>query len=201
MIRMMVAAAFAGAVLHAGGLRAQESVNTGLMLGLHAVPMGIDGVGEEQFSEQGMGLGVTVGWGFNDRIAVYATTDFGYVDYDPDNPAAVGEDYEAMTVDLGARVNLGNEFMRMRPFINAALSVLMTTEDDPELGEAVTSGGGLTVGGGVQYFLHYKWSVLAAVQATMGAFTETDTDNTDFLFDQGVPYSHYRVQLGAMWHP
>lgn len=200
-IRRMAAAALAGAVLQAGALRAQESHNTGLMLGLHAVPMGIDGVGEETFSEQGMGLGFTLGYGFNDRIAVYATADGGWIEYDPENPAAVGEDYESFTLDLGARVNLGNEFMRMRPFINAAISALLTTEDDPELGEAVTSGGGLTVGGGFQYFYRYRWAVLLAVQATMGAFTEVDTDEETILFTEGVAYSHYRVHLGVMWHP
>lgn len=202
MIRMIVAAALAGAGLQAGALRAQESDNHGLMLGLHAVPMGLDGVGAETFSEQGMGLGFTVGWGFNDRIALYGTVDGGYIEYDPENPAAVGEDYEALTVDLGARVNLGNEFMRMRPFINAAVSAVVTSEDDEDFGsEAATSGGGLTVGGGFQYFLRYRWALLASVQATMGAFTETNVADQTILYTRGIPYSHYRVQLGAMWHP
>lgn len=201
MMRMMVAAALAGAVLQAGGLRAQESGNDGLMIGLHAVPMGIDGVGEEQFSEQGMGLGVTLGYGFNDRIGVYATTDGGWIDYDPANPAAVDEDYELMTVDLGARVNFGNEFMRMRPFLNAAISAVLTTEEDEELGESTTSGGGLTIGGGFQYFYRYRWAMLLALQATMGAFTDVDTEEETLVFARGIPYSHYRVQLGVMWHP
>ncbi|HEX2208304.1 MAG TPA: outer membrane beta-barrel protein [Longimicrobium sp.] len=201
MMRMMVAAALAGTVLQAGVLRAQESGNDGLMIGLHAVPMGIDGVGEEQFSEQGMGLGVTLGYGFNDRIAVYATTDGGWIDYDPDNPAAVDEDYELMTVDLGARVNFGNEFMRMRPFLNAAISAVLTTEGDEELGESTTSGGGLTIGGGFQYFYRYRWAMLLALQATMGAFTDVDTEEETLVFARGIPYSHYRVQVGVMWHP
>jgi hypothetical protein len=202
MIRKILAAALAGAVLQAGALRAQESENAGFMIGLHAVPMGLDGVGEETFSEQGMGLGLTVGWGFTDRFALYGTVDGGYIDYDPDNPAAVGEDYELVTVDLGARMTFGNEFMRMRPFINAALSGVVTSEEDVVEGETVTvSGGGLTVGGGLQYFFHYEWAMLLALQATMGAFTEADTDDTTILFAEGVPYSHYRVQFGVTWHP
>jgi hypothetical protein len=202
MIRKIVAAALAGAVLQTGALRAQESDNTGFVIGLHAVPMGLDGVGEATFSEQGMGMGLTVGWGFNDRVALYGTVDGGYIDYDPDNPAAVGEDYELATVDLGARMNFGNEFMRMRPFINAALSAVMTTEDGELEGETVTvSGGGLTVGGGFQYFYRYHWAMLLAVQATMGAFTEADTDEETIEFAEGFPYSHYRVQFGVNWHP
>lgn len=202
MIRTIVAAALAGAGLQAGALRAQESDNHGFLLGLHAVPMGLDGVGEETFSEQGMGLGVTLGWGFNDRIALYGTVDGGYIEYDPENPAAVGQDYESLTVDLGARVNLGNEFMRMRPFINAALSSVMTSEEDEDSGsEATTSGGGLTVGGGLQYFYRHRWALLVGVQATMGAFTETDLADETIVYTRGIPYSHYRVQVGVTWHP
>lgn len=201
MKRMMVAA-LAGAVLQAGGLRAQESINHGPMLGIHAVPLGLDGVGEETFSEQGVGLGGTLAYGFNDRIALYTTVDAGSVEYDPDNPAAVGEDYEILTLDVGARVSMGNEFMRMRPFINAALSAVVTTEEDAETGGTVTtSGGGLTVGGGFQYFYLYRWALLVGIQATMGAFDERDTPDENQLFAQGIPYSHYRVQLGLTWHP
>ncbi|HEX6368348.1 MAG TPA: outer membrane beta-barrel protein [Longimicrobium sp.] len=202
MIRNFVAAALAGAVLQAGALRAQESRNAGFMLGLHAVPMGLDGVGEDRFEEQGMGLGLTLGYGFNDRIALYGTVDGGYIDYEPGNPAAVGEDYESMTVDLGARMSFGNEFRRMRPFINAAISAVMTSEEDPNEGGIVTtSGGGLTVGGGLQYFYRPRWALLLAAQATTGAFTESDSEDQTILFREGVPYSHYRAQLGVTWHP
>jgi hypothetical protein len=201
MRRTIVLAAIAGALLQPGGLRAQESDNAGLMLGLHAVPMGLDGVGEEVFEEDGMGLGATAGYGFTDRFALYGTVDVGYIEYDPDNPAAVGEDYQSLTVDIGTRVNLGYEFQRMRPFINAAISAVVTTEDDEGLGvTATTSGGGLTVGGGIQYFYRERWALLLAIQATMGAFTETEFDDRTELFAEGVPYSHYRVQMGVIWH-
>lgn len=201
MIRTIVAAALAGAVFQSGALRAQESDNTGLMLGIHGIGMGLDGVGEERFEEEGSGLGLTVGYGFSDRFALYATVDGGVIEYDPDNPAAVDEDYDLVTVDLGARMSFGNEFRRLRPFINAALSAVMTSEEDEEFGiTATTSGGGLTVGGGVQYFYRPNWALLLGVQATMGAFTETEVGDERMLFTRGVAYSHYRVQLGLDWH-
>jgi hypothetical protein len=99
-------------------------------------------------------------------------------------------------------MSFGNEFRRLRPFINAAVSGVVTSEDDEELEEtAMTSGGGLTVGGGVQYFYNYRWALLLGFQATMGAFTETEVGDEVRLFTRGVPYSHYRVQLGLNWHP
>jgi hypothetical protein len=202
MIRTIVAAALAGAALVAGPLRAQESVNAGWMLGMHLAPMGLDGVGEETFEERGMGLGLTVGYGFNDRVALYATVDGGFIEYHPDNPAAVDENYGSVTVDLGARMSFGNEFRRLRPFINAAISGVVTSEEDEELEEtAMTSGGGLTVGGGAQYFYNYRWAFLLGFQATMGAFTETEVGDEVRLFTRGVPYSHYRLQVGLNWHP
>ncbi|HEX5869722.1 MAG TPA: outer membrane beta-barrel protein [Longimicrobium sp.] len=202
MIRTIVAAALAGAALQAGALHAQESENAGFLLGLHTAALGLEGVGEETFQEQGMGLGLTVGWGFGDRFALYGTVDGGAIEYDPDNPAAAGEDYEVLTVDLGARMSFGNEFRRLRPFINAAISGVVTSEEDPEEGTTVdTSGGGLTAGGGVQYFYRPRWALLLGIQATMGAFTEADDGDTVFVFTEGIPYSHFRVQLGVDWHP
>jgi hypothetical protein len=202
MIRKIVAAALAGVALQAGPLRAQESINDGFMLGLHLASVGLGGVGEETFEERGMGLGLTVGWGFGDRFALYGTVDSGFIEYHPDNPAAVDENYESVTVDLGARMTFGHEFMRIRPFINAAISGVVTSEEDDEREEtARTSGGGLTVGGGVQYFYNYRWAVLLALQATMGAFTETEVGDQTFVYGEALAYSHYRVQLGLNWHP
>lgn len=202
MIRTIVAAALAGVVLQPGALRAQESVNSGWLLGVHLAAAGLDGVGEETFEERGRGLGLTVGYGFNDRFALYSTVDASFIEYDPDNPDAVGENYDAVTVDLGARMSFGHEFRRLRPFINAAVSAVVTTEEDEDTDDdAITSGGGLTVGGGFQYFYNYRWAFLLGMQATMGAFTEREVGDQTFLFTEGVPYSHYRVQLGLNWHP
>jgi hypothetical protein len=204
MIRKIATAALAGVLLQAGGLRAQESVNDGWLFGLHLASVGLDGVGEETFDERGLGLGLTVGYGFNDRFALYGTADAGFVEYDPDNPDALGENYESVTVDLGARMTFGHEFMRFRPFINAAISGVVKTEEEEEADSAqsvVTSGGGLTVGGGFQYFYNYRWAVLLGIQATMGAFSEREVGDQTFVFTRGVPYEHYRVQLGLNWHP
>ena len=196
----MVLAALGGMLLQAAGLRAQDSDNSGFMVGLHAVPMGIDGVGTEAFEEQGMGLGLTLGYGFNERIALYTTVDAGYVEYDPDNPAARGEDYESVTVDFGARMNFGGEYGRMRPYINAAFTGVATS-DDAEIGTIITSGGGVTVGGGLQYFHRRRWALNAAVQLTSGAFTEVDVNDDREEFTVGDAFIHTRVHLGAVWHP
>ncbi len=196
----MVLAALGAMLLHAGGLRAQRSDNFGFMAGLHAVPMGLDGVGTEAFEEEGMGLGLTLGYGFNERIALYATVDAGYIEYDPDNPAARGEDYESVTVDFGARMSFGGEYRRMRPYINAAITGVSTL-DEAEVGTIITSGGGVTVGGGLQYFYRRRWSFNAAVQLTSGEFTEVDVDDDREEFARGDAFMHTRVHLGAIWHP
>jgi len=200
MNRTVVLAALGGALLQAGSLPAQRSDNTGFMAGLHAVPMGLGGVGTEAFEEEGMGLGLTLGYGFNERITLYATIDAGYIDYDPENPAAEGEDYESMTVDFGARMNFSHEGRRMRPYINAAITGI-TTSDDSELGTAFTSGSGVTVGGGFQWFFSRRWALDTAVQATAGAFTETSVDDDTEVFAEGQAFTHVRVHFGVIWHP
>jgi hypothetical protein len=196
---MMVLAAL-GAMLQAGGLCAQKSDNTGFMVGLHAVPMGLDGVGTEAFEEEGMGLGLTLGYGFSEHIALYTTVDAGYVEYDPDNPLARGEDYESVTVDLGARVSFGGVYRRVRPYVDAAITGVATSED-AESGTSITSGGGVTVGGGLQYFYTRGWALNAGVQLTSGAFTEMEVDGRREEFESGDAFVHTRVQLGVVWHP
>ena len=200
MNRILVLAALAGAALPADDLRAQRSDNTGFMVGLHAVPIGLAGVGTEAHEEEGMGLGLTLGYGFNESIALYATVDGGYVEYDPDNPAAIGEDYESVTVDFGARVSFGGDYRRTRPYLNLAFTGV-STSDEAEEGTVITSGAGLTVGGGLQYFYRRRWAFNLGGQLTTGAFESVDAGGDKEELAEGRAFSHVRVHVGVVWHP
>ncbi len=197
-----LSALVAGALLSAGSLAAQSD-NSGLMLNLHLLGNGVSGVGAGAEMENGGGLGVALGYGFNDRVALYLNVDAAEIEYDEDVEADE-DSYAAVTADLGVRMNFGNEWMRLRPYINAAISGLVLGEEGEIAGEEVTStisGGGLTVGGGVQYFFSHNLALDVGLQATQGAFTDVAVDDDDEELDEGIAYTTSRVQLGLTWHP
>lgn len=197
-----LSALVAGALLSAGSLSAQSD-NSGFLLNLHLVGNGISGVGADVEMENGGGVGVALGYGFTDRVALYLNVDGAQIEYDED--ADVEDDtYTAVTADLGVRMNFGNEGMKLRPYINAAISGLVLAEEDEIAGEeleATISGGGLTVGGGVQYFFSPSLALDVALQATQGAFTDIAVNDEDEELDEGIAFTTSRIQLGLTWHP
>lgn len=198
-----LSALLAGALLSAGSLGAQSD-NSGFMLNLHLLGNGVSGVGADVEMENGGGVGVALGYGFNDRIALYLNVDGAQIEYDED--AETDDDsYTAVTVDLGARMNFGNEGMKLRPYINAAISGLALAEEyaiavDEDM-TATVSGGGLTVGGGLQYFFSPSLALDVGLQATQGAFTDIALEDEDEELDEGIAFTTSRIQLGVTWHP
>lgn len=199
-----LSALVAGALLSAGSLSAQSD-NSGVMLNLHLAGQGLALVGDETEAETGGGLGVALGYGFNDRVTLFLNIDGSAIQYDEDVSEETGDDtYSAVTADLGVRMNFGNEGMKLRPYINAAFSGLAVVEEFEIAGEDVEttlSGGGLTVGGGLQYFFTSSLAVDVALQATQGAFTNAAVDDEDEDLEQGIAFTSSRLQLGLTWHP
>lgn len=197
-----LSALVAGALLSAGSLSAQSD-NSGVLLNLHLVGQGLTLVGDDTEAETGGGFGGTLGYGFNDRVALYLNIDAAAIEYDED--VETDEDtYGAATVDLGVRMNFGNESQKLRPYINAAftgLAVVETTEIAGEEVDATLAGGGLTVGGGLQYFFARSLALDVGLQATQGAFTTVALDDEDEDLPQGIAFASSRLQLGVSWHP
>jgi hypothetical protein len=198
-----LSALVAGALLSAGSLAAQSD-NSGLMLNLHLAGDAISSTGADAETESGGGLGVAIGYGFNDRIVLFLNIDAAAIEYDDDNVDAPDDSYDAVTGDLGVRMNFGNEGMKLRPYINAAFTGLAAVEEYDLAGEDVEStiaGGGLTIGGGLQYFFSPRLALDLGLQATQGAFTTVTIDDEDEDLDEGIAFTSSRVQLGVTWHP
>jgi opacity protein-like surface antigen len=190
-------------MLSAGSLGAQSD-NRGFMLNAHLTGQGLSGTGSGSVTESGGGLGVALGYGFNDRIIVYFNLDAASMEYDEDEPDFENESYDLVTGDLGVRVNFGNEGMRLRPYINAAFTGAAAVDEFELLDEdveSIVSGGGVTIGGGVQYFFSRKLALDLGLQATQGAFTGITVDDEDEEFEEGVAFTTSRLQLGVTWHP
>ena len=199
-----LSALVAGALLSAGGASAQASDNSGFMLNVHAAGSALTPVGNDTEAETGGGLGVAIGYGFNDRITLYFNLDAAAVEYDEDVTDAPDDTYTLATGDLGVRVNFGHTGLKLRPYINAAISGIAAAEEyefaDEDV-DQVVSGGGLTIGGDIQYFFSPKLALDLGLQATQGAFTQVTIDDEDEDLDEGVAFTTSRVQLGVTWHP
>lgn len=197
-----LSALLTGALLSAGSLSAQSD-NSGFMLNVHLLGNGVSGVGTDAERENGGGLGLALGYGFNDRVALYLNVDAAEIEYDEE--LETDEDsYTAIMADIGVRMNFGNEGMKLRPYINAAFSGLALGEEGEFAGEELTtviSGGGLTVGGGLQYFFSQNLALDVGLQATQGAFTDIAVDDENEELDEGIAFSSSRIQLGVTWHP
>lgn len=197
---IVFSAALAGTLLAAGGLQAQSDTD-GFMLGVHLVGAGLEPSGAGSDMHRGGGLGLQLGYGFNDRIGVYLNLDGGSYEVDD---RGTEFSYSLATADLGVRVNFGNPSMRLRPWLNAALTGQARAHEAVGNGETVEqtySGGGLTAGGGVQYFFSRSLALDAGVLATAAAYTEVEEDDESSELTVGLPFAQSRLQLGVTWHP
>ncbi|HEX2080800.1 MAG TPA: outer membrane beta-barrel protein [Longimicrobium sp.] len=199
-----VLAALAGAALWSGGVRAQQSDNTGLMVGVHVTGSSLGGTGAEAITETGRGMGFKLGYGFNDRMTLYAAADAVVMEYDADRAPEPDAEYDGATYDFGLRVNFSNDWRVMRPYLLAAITGVVTTQQTGSAEaptETQTRGEGLTIGGGVQFFAWRKLAVDVGYQATAGSFTERTVGGEEQAFARGISLMHHRGQVGVTWHP
>lgn len=193
-------AALGLALAVAAPLQAQldaPSKTTGFSVGLHAEGRSFDTDTDDDFEEfTGGGLGLELAYGFSSGLALFLDVSGGGLDSDDADEEAIDG---SVTLDLGARVNFGGGRRSLVPFLEAAVSGIALAEDD--LGSDMIFGGaGVTIGGGVQYFVSRTLSLNAGLRWTNGALTtvEVDGDQED-LDDQHFDSS--RLILGATWHP
>lgn len=190
----------AAAALSAGSLSAQSNTS-GFMLNLHLAGTSIGGTVEDAEIESGGGLGLALGYGFNERVTLYANIDGAQMEYEngEDDDLDDGK-YALATVDLGLRFNFGNESQKLRPFFNAAITGV-GLGDEAEGIELLIGGAGFTLGGGVQYFFTRSLALDAGLNVTTGSFTTYEVDGEEENLEEGVGFNHGRLQLGVTWHP
>lgn len=201
MNRTLASAALAAALLATGDLAAQRSDNSGFMLGAHLAGTSLGTTGRGAESRSGGGAGIKLGYGFNERIALFLGLDGANLRHREGEGS--GDTFAAASVDLGARVNFGNPSHALRPYLTATTTAVGLSDNVPmfdTMAEAQTVGGGLNVGIGTQYFLRRRLALDAAFLVTTGSFTEVKVDGTTTEIP-GVSFEYGRVQLGVTWHP
>lgn len=157
----------------------------------------------EDFSDDGPGLGFRAGYGFSERIGGYVALEGASIFPDENAGTLEDERFGLGMVELGARFNFpaGRKIV---PYAEAALAAhevrfdfVGTTTD------LRVRGGGLTLGGGLQYFLSRTLALDAGLDLTFGRFTEAEFDgpDADVSFDlEDTDATIARLNLGlSLW--
>jgi opacity protein-like surface antigen len=168
-----------------------------LSLALGGASLSSDGLRDEH--QSGGGFSAQLGWGFTRLFTLLA-----------DASGAVLNDEEHVLVhfDLLGRFNFTNPGRAWVPFVDAGISARIAGQDDAAVvvdDETRTvdlemSGGGLTVGGGLEYYLTPAIALGASVRWTVGEFSTVKFNNVDidgFKLDATTT----RLDLRVTWRP
>ncbi|HEX6694162.1 MAG TPA: outer membrane beta-barrel protein [Longimicrobiales bacterium] len=190
----------AAAVLTAAPAAAQKSTTRGFTLGAHL--QGASLKVEDGDRSSGGGAGLRVGYGFNRNFALYLEADG--TQFDVENSDFGGE-WSMGHADLGVRYSFANSLRRWVPFLEAAVGgravrLEDATVDGDSVGELDFSGGALSVGGGIGYFLSEKLALETLVKFSGGTFEQIDIGNVS-VTDLDIDASSFRFKVGIAWWP
>ena len=150
-------------------------------------------------TENGGGAGIHLGYGFTSRLAL--VTDFTVAALDDGAGGEIGFGH----FDLGLRYAWTSPVRRWVPSLELGISGRALAQDDALLDdgarhEVSLTGGGFTVGGGIQYYVSPKLALGAMVKFTGGEFDRFKVDNVS-VDDLNIDASSTRVNLGLTWYP
>lgn len=143
-------------------------------------------------SDSGGGLGFDLSYGVSDLVSLFLNFDGASID--PEN----GQTYTLGHGDLGARFAFGNPSKKFKPFGQIALT---GAGAEQEIGRNTLQlrGGGLTLAGGILYFLSPAWAIDAGLAFTFGSLTEVELNNVGV--DTDIDARTSRLNAGVRWYP
>ncbi|HEY0024045.1 MAG TPA: outer membrane beta-barrel protein [Longimicrobium sp.] len=191
MRNMLLAAA---AVLVSSTAHAQVSHNRGWMVNAHVAGAATGGAAEDAEVRRGGALGAAVGYGFSDRLALLLSVDRGRVKYPGPLTADDGP------IDIALRASFLDEHSPLRPYLTSGITGVAESPRPDDTG-LVRSASGITIGGGLQYFTTPRVALDAGLLFTAGSFTGCEVEGEKYEYDEGLGFSHSRLQLGITWHP
>jgi hypothetical protein len=179
---------------------AQRSTTRGFTVGAHlqGASLSVDG-GEP---DDGGGIGVRAGYGFNRRFTGYLEID-GVV-FDTPNPDFGGY-WGLAHVDLGVRFHFANSLRRWVPFLEGAfgaqaLDLDRATVDGEVVDDVHISGGAASLGGGVSFFATETLAIETVLKVSAGSFDQITVGNVT-RSGMDVEATSTRLKIGIAWWP
>lgn len=163
-----------------------------LFVQAHLNGTGLSVEGED--AENGGGFGLKLGYGFSPLFTLYAGFDAASMD------AAGGGSYSYGFFDLGGQFNFRSGAHALVPYLDLALSGQAAVFDAD--GEDFTfSGAGVTLGGGLKYFVSPVLALDGSLTTTLGRFTTVEYDGVSVEDEEGLGTTGARFGLGLSWYP
>ena len=181
----------------------QESTTRGFTIGLHGTGASLDPQGAGNDRESAGGGGMFLGYGVNRRITLFIQGDGAKFDnLTTDNVAG---EWTMGHFDFGVRFNFANSLRKWIPFLQGALGYRAVSVDNPIVDsvartELSITGAGLTLGGGVDFYLSESWALDLQLLWTGGEFNTIRVDNVSV---SGLDFdaTSSRLNLGVSWWP
>lgn len=195
---MSLAAAALLAASVSASAQSVRSSTQGLMLDLHLNGSSIKV--EDGTNESGAGIGARMAWGFTPRISAYLGYDRARIE---SADSQLADKYSLGQFDLGMQYNFANSDRAWRPYVEAAATRRGMYADVNDAGttyKLTTSGYGMSVGGGFQYFFSAPWSLNTGLNYTFGSFTHAEVDGQSVDMDK-ISATGARLNVGMSWHP
>ena len=200
MTRYAFAVLSAAFVLSTSSLAAQTpaaSSTRGFFIGAHLNGSAI-AIEDAEFGEDeqsGGGAGLQLGYGFTERLALFI-----------EGTAAGLEDEVVLAhADFGIRYSFTGPTRRWVPSVEAALTGRGLARDDADLegggtGDVSLTGGGFTLGVGLQYYTAPNWAIGIAAKWTGGEFTTFEVDNVS-VDGFEIDATSTLFNIGLTWYP
>ena len=173
-----------------------------LLLGLSASGSALRSDGLNSSTESGAGLAGQLGWGFTKNFAIVIDASAARIE-------SVAGKYDLAHVDIGGRWHFVSSSHGFVPFVEVGYSgramaqndVLMADEiGNTYAGDLTLLGGGISFGGGLQYFITQKWALGGAFKWTTGSFTRVQIDDMS-LDGFAIDAASARFNMGFTWFP
>lgn len=182
---------------------AMPRANTsGLILGLSLNGSSISSEELTTSTESGAGLSGQLGWGFTKNFAMVVDASAARIE-------SIGGNFDLAHVDVSGRWHFVSRSHGFVPFVEVGYSGRVAGKQDVLLtddagntfaGDLAILGGGLSVGGGLEYFIAPKWALGGTFKWTQGEFTQVKFDNIT-IDGLGIDATSARFNLGFSWYP
>ena len=170
-----------------------------LSLAFDGAALSSDGLRDE--SQSGGGFSGQVGWGFTRLFTLIGGASGAVL-----NPG--DDEHVLIHFDLLGRFNFTNPSRAWVPFVDVGISARVAGQDDavvevedvPQTVDLEMSGGGLTFGGGLNYYFTPAIALGANLRWTLGEFS-TVKFNSDEIDGFKMDATTTRLSLGITWYP
>lgn len=181
---------------------AQKSTSRGLSIAVQTLGTSLTVEGGDE--NNGGGLGLRVGYGFNRIVTGFITLDGSTVQIPASNSFVAG-DWTLAHAEVGARFHFANSLRRWVPYLETAIGARSVSIDNASVnnspaGKVSFNGPALSVGTGMSVFVTPKWAFDAGLRWTGGKFTEVDLGNAA-LRNLDIEAASFRLGVGVVWWP